>query len=460
MNHSTNTTGYKFLYFMSDKKDFIKTTIISFTFFIAFFCYTLLKELKDSVFILIVGQKYIPDAKNISYLIMIPLIFIYSFIASRCAKHWLLIIYSIFYGLGGLICAYAVADEQIGLSNSVASSHRIFGWIYYLFMDSINPFFVSVLWAFFNSMSKPEEVKTKYMIVTIASKIGGMFSAFLAWLFMSRTFEWTRSLAQEDFYVILLAIASVLILAVPFMIGFLINIVPKNLLYGYSPVHQQEKEEEGKKKQGFVEGFYNLFKYPYTLGIFGMIFFWEIVNVIFNYMRLGIGLKESTSITDFSAFLYKNILFAHIIGFILVICGTTPLVRFLGEKISLLVIPLATGGAILFSLIYQQSSFIVFTYVFIQAINYAFSYPLREALYIPTTNQIKFQTKSWIDSFGSRLSKAVGSSYNKLIQYIPLHFVNSFQTIFFVCIIISWTVLALVMGKRWEKTVKNNEVIG
>ena len=45
----------------------------------------------------------------------------------------------------------------------------------------------------------------------------------------------------------------------------------------------------------------------------------------------------------------------------------------------------------------------------IKGLSYALQSPSREMLYIVTTDAIKFKAKSWIDVFGARGSKALGS---------------------------------------------------
>jgi AAA family ATP:ADP antiporter len=55
--------------------------------------------------------------------------------------------------------------------------------------------------------------------------------------------------------------------------------------------------------------------------------------------------------------------------------------------------------------------------------SYALNNPCKELLYQPTASSVKFKCKSWIDTFGARGSKALGSvvtnAYaNSLDQYV------------------------------------------
>lgn len=443
-----------------DKYDKVKTISMGACFFIIIASYTIIREIKDSIFCLIVGQSFLPDAKNISSLIMIPLVLFYSWLSSKIRKEYLLIFYSLVYGIGGLVISYYMKDPIIGFYNNCPSFYRSFGWISYLFLEGFSPFLVSVLWAYFNSIVQPEELKNKYVYMILSTKIGGIISSGIAWMLMAKHFSLGIGKDEVSVYYIIMAIASSILLFIPIILIYMLYKVPNKFLKGYSDKNSENIEYRDKSIEEDGSGFKLLFKYPYILGIFGMLFFWEAINVVFNYMRLSIGLKESESISEFGAFLYKNAFLTHLVGFFVAAIGTSSLINIFGQRISLVLVPLFTGGAILVCLYFPSTSIVIFTYIFIRAINYSFAYPLRESLYIPTTDSIKFKAKSWIDSFGSKFSKTFGSLYNKSIQFIPVAIVGSFQFGFFLIIIFSWTFLANYMGKSWEKSIKEKKIIG
>jgi len=323
-----------------------------------------------------------------------------------------------------------------------------------------------LLWAFMNSISKPEEVKSRYVLVTAASKFGGFLSAGWAWLYMSQSRGLFSNgiVTDAQAHVTVLMVASLSILTLPFLLWYLTWKVPAAHLMGYE--YRREQDIDNKNVEDSIchnedgSGFTLLFKNAYVAGIFAMIFFWEAVNVIFNYMRLSVGFDAAESMSSFSAFLYKNAMFTHIVGVLIAIFGTSSIIQLLGERLSLMLVPALTGLAIIFCLLVPSTTTVIVTYIFIRAINYSFASPLREGLYIPTSASIKFKAKSWIDSFGSKSSKAFGSLYNKGLQWIPIALLPGYQMGFFVAILVLWTLLAYVMGKRWSKAVKSGEVIG
>ena len=45
----------------------------------------------------------------------------------------------------------------------------------------------------------------------------------------------------------------------------------------------------------------------------------------------------------------------------------------------------------------------------LKAITFSLNEPVKELLYMPTSEAVKFKAKAWIDVFGARCAKALGS---------------------------------------------------
>ena len=436
-----------------------KLFIMSLCLFITIGTYTIVRELKDAIFYLIVGKSFFPDVKTLSYFFMIPLVLFYTWLSGKIRKHNLLIFYCLVYGIGGCITAIFLSNPEIGLYNLTSSGNRLFGWIYYIFLEGYSPFIVSLMWAFFNSSSKPNDIKKNYIIATMFSKFGGILTSYFAWIFMSKQFIYLHSFSDVQCYVWLTVITFGIILLMPILILYLVKTVPEHELYGYTDEIEHNTINDNNKKKSSSFGLSELIKSPYVIGMFGMVFFWEVVNVIFNFMRLNIGFDCSDGIADFSAFLFKNIMYSHIIGLVIVVFGTSFFINIFGEKISLIMIPISTGLAISSCLLYPTPEMVLFVYSFISALNYSFARPLREALYIPTSKDIQFKTKSWIDGFGSKFSKGIGSIYNKIVINLSSSSSNLIHSMFFSIVIILWIILTYFLGKKWEDAIKKKEII-
>jgi AAA family ATP:ADP antiporter len=297
-----------------------------------------------------------------------------------------------------------------------------------------------------------------------------MVTSGFAWWFLSTQNIGATLFTAEASFQMLLFFASICILFVPFIIHVLMRVVPGRYLHGYEAAYQLEKERSKEEKEekdslwttisGMFSGLWMIMRYPYVLGIFGMIFFWEIINVVFNFLRLGAGQGETSSIAGFGAFLYEQAFYTHLIGCLFVFIGTHSIIRLLGERKSLMLIPMLTGVSIGYYLILQTAAAAKLAYIVMRAVNYALAYPLRESLYIPTTKNTKFKAKSWIDGFGAKLSKGVGSYYNVFIRNFAPVAAFGIHTMFFGGIVLVWVVMAHFLGKRFETAIEKNEVVG
>lgn len=460
LSHSmyNDTPGLKQQY---EWKKFI---ILGLTIFFLVAAYTIVQALRDSIFSHIVGRYWSNHARFGSMCLLMPAIIFYSKLVDRLRRYYLLCIYATFYAVFGLVFAYYLSDPLIGIPNAQASPDRYFGWLFYFFVEGFSPFVVSVYWAFVNSVSSPDSAKHRYGALTACSKVGGMLSAFLCWLILI----WKNSSGQYVFsdtvnHQLLLFMASICLCFIPCLILYLMYAVPGRFLHGYEAAYQAEKAKkmEGKPQTGVFAGIKMLVKYPYVMGIFGMVFFQEMFVTILSYLRLRVAQDNSESISGFSAILFQIVFMTHLAGLIISFFGTRVLLNKLGERICLLLIP-ATMSTVMFAFIfYSASPFVVIaSFILLKAVNYAFSLPVRESLYIPTVKEIKFKSKSWIDAFGSKFGKSTGATFNLFSEWIGQALLAETYAVFFGAILLCWSVTAWFLGKRFEQAVAANEVIG
>lgn len=443
-----------------DEHERMKALLLMLSFFFIIGSYTILKELNDALFVSIVGKEFQPWARILSMLILVPAIFFYSRLVDVMRRHQLFYFYATLYGLGGLVFAYLLGNPTIGLANTDASPYRLFGWIFYVFIEGYSPFMVSLFWAFANSINTPETAKSNYTFIVAGSKIGGMLTAAFAWWLLTRPLNaGVFSLNDVQNHQILLVIGSLFALCVPLVVYILMKKIPQKNLHGYEAVYRVEKQEK-YHKTGVISGLTTLLNQPYLLGIFGMVFFWEVTNVVFQYQRLCIGQLCSKTASEFTGFLFEQVFLMHALGFIIVLFGTRAFIELLGERRSLILVPVASGALFLYYLSSQSATAVLIVYALIRSINYAFAIPLRETLYIPTTKEMKFKSKSWIDAFGAKIAKGFGAQYIMFTLWIADSMVMFSNAIFFTCLISLWIIAAHLLGRRFESAVAKNEVIG
>lgn len=440
----------------------IKVLLISLAYFFVIGANTLLKDLRDSIFMSIVGREYIWRIKPLSMIILIPAILFHSYLIDRIRRYELLSLYAFLYGTVTLLLAYYVGHETIGIANTDTSSNRFFGWIVYFVIEGYTPFIVSVFWAFVNSVFSPEEAKNNYSYMISVSKVGGMAAAAFAYVILSGYLFAGQQLDHVYNHQILLAVTALMLFAVPVVLYFLMKTVPGRYLHGYEAVYLMEKQRkhDHKEKTGIFSGLELLVKWPYIFGIFGMIFFYEISHTVFSYLRLGFVQKAGGDISGVSAMLFQQVFVMHFIGLLISMIGTRALLRRLGERYCLLLIPISVVGLLFYFMTSQSANAVLITFILLRALNYAFFKPVIESLYIPTLKDVKFKSKSWIDAFGTKLAKTTGAAFNGFVELSAPALAYTFHVGFFGVIAVLWVGTAYVLGKRFAKAIETNEVIG
>jgi len=446
-----------------------KLFFLSCIFFLIIGAYTIIRDLKNSIFIWTVGEGYQPIARIIFFILLLPALLAYSKFVDKARRYYLLMGYSIFYAILCLIFAFFVNTPTIGLLNTNQSPYRLFGWIFYFFSEGFPPFVLSVFWAFANSINSPENAKKNYGFMVSGSKLGGMFSASIAWLLFS---SYAKNFSEASRHQLILFLAAFLLLMVPLLIYFLIKTIPGHCLHGYEAVYKIEKErgKKGKSDTGIWAGFTMLLQYPYVFGIFFMIFSYEVFSSILSFLRLIVAKKETMSVGETSGFLFKWAFIMHFIGFFISFLGTNALLRKWGVRTCLILIPIIMGFLAMLGVFSSPvRSFEIFNYAIaispvmlaftlIKSVHYAFAAPVIETLYIPTLKEIKFKSKSWIDSFGGKFGKLSASAFNHVAITFPALYVSAFS--FFFGIIGLWFIIAFLLGIRFDKAVNNGEIIG
>lgn len=442
----------------------MKLFFLSLLYFLVVGAYTMTRDLKSAIFLGTVGKEYIPWVRVISMLTLVPAIFFYSRLVDRIRRYQLLIFYSTLFGVANLIFAYYIGHPTIGILNTDAQPTRLFGWLFYCFVEGYSPFVVSVFWALANSVNSPAEAKRNYGYMVAGSKFGGMVAAAAAWYIFGLSAQLAHPyLTHVVAHQMILVISTVFLALVPIVSILFIRMVPGYLMHGYEAAYQLEKHKSEAAvvvKPSMFAGLEMFGKYPYVLGIFGMIFFYETVSTVLGYLRLGVAEAGAGSISDVSKVLFEIAFKAHLVGFVISLIGTQSLLSRLGTRICLMLIPFSMGG-ILFYLIFETSpealknAFVVFT-----ALNYAFLAPVRESLYLPTVKEIKFKSKSWIDAFGSKFAKVSGSMFNVFAAKMGTANMLPVYSFFFAGIVGLWFIVAFLLGRRFEQAITNNEVIG
>ena len=237
------------------------------------------------------------------------------------------------------------------------------------------------------------------------------------------------------------------------VVAFIIkHFVSKDETEGY----RGKEEETEKKSVGFWEGLKTLITCPYVGGIFGLVFFHEVVTALMHFQLL-------RSVEAFfypnqglvSKFLFKFTLMMQSISCLFALFGTSYFQRKFGVRGCLILFPLLLGVGLGFYFVCPTLTFIAGVIVIAKGINYVLNQPVKEMLYIPTTRAVKYKAKAWIDMFGLRSAKMGGSVINNMVGLMA-----KFTTGLSLVLVVLWIVLAKSVGSHYRKVIEKGDRIG
>ncbi len=434
-------------------KKFIKLGVI-FAFVIG--VYWTLRPLKDSIFGTMVNAENQPWAKWVSMFVLFPLVAIYGKFVDTVARHRLFYVIGGIYAVGTFIIGALFMHPTIGLANQVPDASRILAWVWYVFVESYGSIVVALFWAFAADTTSAESAKRGFPLVVMFGQLGAIFGPLFFTPLGKKYFgtsAWT------------VVICGVLILIMMLSMYFFMATTPKSQLTGYQAAEKKSGHEESEP--GFLEGLKLMLREKYLLGIFAVISIYEIIVTIIDFNFKLLVYKGYATEAERTAYLGDYAVWVNLISFLCLLFGVSNIQRRLGIKVSLALMPLVVLAMVVSFAANPAVGTLFWIMVVAKAVNYALNGPALKQLYVPTTREVKYKSQAWIETFGSRSSKATGSGFNMLKKPFEARWGAEEGFTFFIAIgsymsfglIAAWLITALYLGKRYEKAVERNEVV-
>ena len=449
------------------KEEFKKFSLLGLIFSLLIGVYWTLRIFKDTFFQEIIGKEYQPWAKGVSLIIMFPLVIIYSKVLEKVSREKMFYILSLIYGLSLVAFAYFFYDPVIGLDNKVMSLTRIIGWVWYVFVESFGSLMVGALfWAFATDITSPESAKKGFSLVVMIGQVGGILLPF-----MCKFPSWYNVHSS----LMVLACAGFVFLIIP-LVKLFLTIMPKDQMVGYAEKGHSHQEEV---EPGFLEGLRLLVSQPYLLGIFSVIFFYEMIVTVIDYYFKFMAAAQIPDLALRNAYMSNYASYVNLVTLLCLLFGINNIQRRLGLAFSLGLMPILVGIAVFMFGFNASLTLLFYLMVASKAVNYALNGPSLKQLYIPTTKEVRYKAQAWIESFGGRGSKAAGSGINETHKYFLAAFngsnwknvtvlsaadYGSFYHIllscgFFSFVLIGWFFIAIYLASSYKKAVDSNKVV-
>lgn len=459
--------------------EMLRTLCLATTLFFMIGGYWLLRSLKDSVLMALCGYKAIPKAKMLSVFVVLGVVSVYNHLLdSNLPKHQLFYIFGTFYFCLFTVISMLLMNDDIGLANKYQSEDRYLGWVSYCAIESFGSVMVSLFWSFANSNISLETAKASYGVMVATAQLGSILGPAIV-----NGYAQTWGLAN----CYLLGSCSMLLLQ-----GTMYMYIA---LYGTAEQRVKEQEEadeaehgtpppKKKDKAGILEGLYLFWEYNYVKGIFAIscLFMVEVTIVDFTLKVLAqeyfseehpceitnpdcynaetgeFGLTEE-AINSLASFMGLFGVATNSLSFLFSLLGTSAVIRYLGLRITLLLFPSLCLITIIIVRLRPTLYVVFFAMIVLKALSYALNNPTKEILYQPTNSSVRYKAKSWIDIFGARGSKALGSVVtNAFSDSAEVLVANGSLVGMAVASFLIWN--ARFMGKTFEEYTESGYIVG
>ncbi len=446
-----------------DRDEFKKFLRMGLIFALIIGSYWTLRVLKDSLFMNLVHKDDLPWAKTFSLICLFPLLMLYTKLLDMFSREKVLYLLSAVYGLFTLSAAALLLSGVQAPAEVIAArtglawlGTKVFGYVWYAFVESYGSLVVALFWAIAADITSPDSAKRGFPFVVAVGQLGGIVMPMVIGKLPGQ-FGFTTSALS-------LFVCSMFMLGVIWFVRYFMRVTPAHLLESFHG--KNEAKVENEQEPGFLEGLRLLVRHGYLLGIFGIIFIFELIVTIFdfNFKNLAGSVYKGV---ELDAYLSKYASSVNLVALICLLLGVSNITRLLGVGVALAMMPVIFAGAIFGFINFNDLNFLFALMVGAKAINYALNGPAIKQLYIPTTHDVRFKAQAWIETFGSRGSKEAGSIFNMLLKpfknwfgevagrarYISLSGYLGFA------LVIVWFFTALYLGKTHKKALEQKRVI-
>ena len=426
------------------KEDLKKYTLLGIIFAFIIGTYWTLRPLKDALFGCIVGKgSYFAIAKIVSMVLLFPLVALYGKLVERYARNRLFYFMGTIYAIMMIAWAIIFALPHIGLSNTVTSPWRIYGWLWYVFVESFGSLMVALFWAFITDISDPHSAKHGFPLIVLIGQIGGIAGPF----FLSKIPVILGTSSAP-----LVAFCSILVLITMGLVALFMHVTPKKQLVGFKGKYTKKKESPG-----FFAGIKIIGKSKYLLGIFSIIAFFEIIVTFIEFNFQVIVMDTFAGDVARNLFLSSWGWKVNLVTFLCLFFGVNNIQRILGTRFALGLVPLIIGSAVLVFKFHQDIHVLFWLMIGAKAINYSLNGPTIKQLYVPTTKDTKYKAQAWIETFGARGSKAASSGINALRDILGSNIYLAMTIYLSFGLIGLWFLVGLFLGSKYDKAIEEHK---
>ncbi|MDT8392913.1 MAG: Npt1/Npt2 family nucleotide transporter [Bacteroidales bacterium] len=360
--------------------------------------------------------------KVLNMFVAFILVLVFVWLYRKLTRQWLITTIASFFALMFVVFAFVV-------ETSPEAPFAI--WTFYIFGDMYNTMLVTLFWAFTNDVFTAKRAKSAYGIIGLGGILGGIFGATIVTTLVQNVGRST------------LLISSVIPMLLIIGISIYVNRRERSIRETQSPDKQDQSNS-------VWEGARLVFRSKYLLSIAAIIAIYELVSNIVDFQLSAAIAMSVNSGLETDAYFGMVGMVTNISSIIVQMFITVTVMKRFGVGIALLFLPLAILVGSLGFLIIPGLLFATIMSASDNSLNYSIQQSAKEALYTPTSRDVKYKAKAFIDMFVQRGAKAVSVFLNiGLAITFGIHNVH-WLSLLVLALIIIWALLVRYTGRKFN----------
>jgi ATP:ADP antiporter, AAA family len=318
----------------------------------------------------------------------------------------------------------------------LAGAGEVTVWSFYLFGDAFSTLMVATFFAFLNDSVDPDKAKRLYGLIGLGGVAGGAFGSLFVRSLIDR-------LPTESWMWVCFGI-GLAIVAVAFAAGRLV---------AADPPRERARPTTPEKSAGgnpAIHGARLVFRSPYLLSVAAIVALYEIVSTTmdFQFTATVAHYLEGDAVGRQFTTVYA---ITNVLALIVQLFFTSFVMTRFGVGVALLVLPVAVLGG--------SAAFLALPILFVgsslNAVDNTFSYSInqsaKEALYVPTTREEKYNAKAFIDMFVQRFAKALAVGVTLILTTVFADFSTvRWLSLFTMAMVALWMWAAIYAGRHFR----------
>ena len=373
----------------SRDKCLVRCVLLFTNFFLIITALYLLKPASRSIFISALGSDYLPYVWIATALALGLIIGVYHRLVARHSRIHVVL----------ASCAVVIAG-LVGFYPTLGHSGFAQAFAFYVFVDMLSVILVEQFWSLTNTIFSTEDGKRWYGLIATGGLLGGVAGGSLSSALI-------RHLQLETIDLLLVAAG---------VIGLLVLLT---LLMGRLGVYREHAGVRDNGNDGHGD-WRAILRHRYLFLIAAILLLAQIVEPLVEYQFMKVVEASIADREARTAYLgaFFSVMSAVAIGINLLI---TPLVhRWLGALGGLFAQPLAVIAGSVWYMTQATLQAGAFLKIADRGLSYSINRASKELLYVPIDPLLIFRAKAWIDMFGYRLFKVLGSLLILLLtQWLP-----------------------------------------